>query len=212
MKFCDSWVLSLLAVYSELVLGCQIYPLEILNRALQRGPLMTNINSGPNQWSGRTTLASGSATQVVSTFSINSDSLLNLAIQAAVPTNYITRGTQTFANSAAASTVASTSAVYSGQAIHVSLFSATATGSAGTGGGPLRVNSIVDGVSFAISTVDSGGVGTTAPVAMWSIDEAEPRGIKVNSISSGNYFILGWADGKARPIDTTVMWEIRRSS
>ncbi len=207
------WFLSLLAVYSEVALGCPIYPLEILNRALLRGPLLTNITSSPNQWAGRTTIASGSVTQVVSTFSINSDSMINLAVQAAIPAAYITRGTVAFANSAAVTATVSTSAVYSGQAILTSFLSATATGSLGSGGaGLLRVNSVVDGVSFAISTVDSGAIGTTAPVANWAIGQAEPQGIKVNSISSGNYFLLGWADGKARPLDVTVMWEIRRGS
>lgn len=208
----NKWFLSLFALYSQAVLGCQVYPLEILNRALLRGPLLTNISSGPNQWAGRTTIASGSATQVVSTFAVNSDSLLNLAVQAALPTAYITRGTQTFTNSAAISNTVSTSAVYSGQAISLSFFSATATGSLGSGGAGLRVNSIVNGVSFAISTTDSGAIGTTAPVAMWSISEAEPQGIKVNTISPGNYFTLGWADGKARPIDVAVLWEVRRGS
>ncbi len=207
------WFLSCFALYTEVALGCQIYPLEVLHRALMRGPLMTNITSSPNQWSGRTTIDSGSTTKTVSTFSVNSDSILNLAVQAALPAAYITRGVVAFSNSAAITATVSTSAVYSGQSINLGFYSATATGSLGSGGaGTLRVNSIVDGVSFAISTVDSGSIGTTAPVAMWSIPEAEPNGIKVNSISSRNYFTLGWADGEPRPVDVTVMWEIRRTS
>ena len=207
-----TWFLSLLAVYAEVALGCPIYPLELIQRALLRGPLVTNINSSPNQWSGRTTINSGSATSTVSTFSVNSDSVFNLAVQAALPAAYITRGTVAFTNSAAVTATVSTSAVYSGQTILTSFLSETATGSSGIGGGTLRVNSVVNGVSFAISTVDSQAIGTLAPVANWAIEQAEPQGIKVNSISSSNYFILGWADGRARPVDTVVMWEIRRGS
>lgn len=207
----SKWFLALFSLYAEFALGCPIYPLEILSRALMRGPLMTNITSSPNMWSGRTTINSGSATSTVSTFQVNSDSILNLAIQATLPAGYTTRGTVAFTNSAAVTATVSTTAVYSGQVIGLSLFSATATGSLGAGGG-LRVNSIVNGTSFAITTVDSGSIGTTAPFAMWSIGQTEPQGIKVNSISPKNYFTLGWADGQARPIDVTVLWEIRRTS
>lgn len=204
-------VLSLFALYAEVALGCQIYPLEIIHRALMRGPLMTNITSSPNQWSGRTTIDSGSTTATVSTFSINSDSILNLAIQAALPAGYTSRG-QISVVSGNTTGTASTTAVYSGQAILATFQSETATSSAGAMMGGLRVNSIVDGVSFAISTTNSGAFGHAAGLINWAIPQTEPRGIKVNSISSKNYFILGWADGRARPVDSTVMWEIRRTS
>ena len=210
MKF-SKWLLSFLAVYAELALGCQIYPLELVQRALLRGPLMTNITSSPNQWSGRTTIASGSATQTVSTFSINSDSILNLALEVALPAGYTTRG-QISVVSGDISGVASTTAVFSGQAILTSFQSETAASSAGAVMGMLRVNSIVDGVSFAISTTNSAAFGHEAGLLNWAIPQAEPRGIKVNSISSGNYFTLGWADGQAKPRDVTVMWEVRRTS
>lgn len=204
-------ILSLLALYSELSLGCQIYPLEILNRAMQRGPLLTNITSSPNMWSGRTTIASGSATQTVSTRAVNSDSLLNLALQAALPAGYSTQGRISVV-SGNTSGVASTTAVYSGQVILANFESETATTSAGAMMGMLRTNSIVDGVSFALSTTNSGAFGHAAGALNWRIPQAEPSGIKVNSISSGNYFTLGWADGQARPVDVTVLWEIRRTS
>ncbi len=210
MKF-SKWLLSFLAVYAEVALGCQIYPLEIIQRAVMRGPLMTNITSSPNQWSGRTTIASGSATQTVSTFSVNSDSILNLALQVALPAGYTTRG-QASVVSADYSITASTTAVYSGQAILTSFQSETATSSAGAVMGMLRVNSIVGGVSFAISTSNSAAFGHAAGIVNWAIPQAEPRGIKVNSISPGSYFTLGWADGQAKPRDVTVLWEIRRTS
>lgn len=207
IKFC----LFLLTLYTEATLGCQIYPLELVQRALLRGPLITKINSSPNQWAGRTTISSGSASQVVSTFVVNSDSLFNLALQVALPAAYTTRG-QIATVSGDTRGIASTTAVYSGQTIHATFQSETATSSAGAAMAGLRVNSIVDGISFAISTTNSAAFGHAAGVLNWSIPQAQPQGIKVNSLSSGNYFLLGWADGAARPVDIDVLWEIRRGS
>ncbi|MCR4342107.1 MAG: hypothetical protein NUW01_19700 [Gemmatimonadaceae bacterium] len=186
-------------------------PTETLFRPLMRGPIMTKATSAANQWAGRTTLASGSTSQVVSTSNVNSDTIFNLAIECAVPAAYIMQGIVSFANSAALSVTASTSAVYSGYAITVSLKSDTDITSAGLSH-PLRVCSIVDGVSFAIATADGASIGHAAAVANWEIPRAKVGGVKVNSISSGTHFILGWMDNIARPIDATVMWEIRRSS
>lgn len=42
-------------------------------------PLFTKANSAPDQWAGLTTIASGSATQVVSTAMVNSDSIIMLS-------------------------------------------------------------------------------------------------------------------------------------
>ena len=51
-------------------------PLELLFRPLLRGPAYTEANSGPSQFAGRTTLSSGSATVVISTSVVKSDSLI----------------------------------------------------------------------------------------------------------------------------------------
>ena len=206
------FLVAILFGWAEAALACQARstPLELLFAPFFKGPSFMRTNSHGAQFAGRTTISSGSATQVVSTANVTSDSLIFPVVQAALPAAYITRNTVAFTNSAAVTATASTSAVYSGQVISTSFFSATATGSLGAGASALRVNSIVDGVSFAISTADSGSIGTTAPVAMWSIPQAEPSGIKVNTISDGGYFILGWADGQARPVDVTVMWEIKK--
>lgn len=72
---------TLLAFYIRAVLGCRIYPLERQQRAQDVGPGITNITSGPNQFAGRTTLSSGSATVTVSTFQVGSDSLIFLNAQ-----------------------------------------------------------------------------------------------------------------------------------
>lgn len=186
-------------------------PTETLFRPLMKGPIMTKTGSAVNQWCGRTTIASGSVSQVVSTNQVNSDTVFNLALQAAVPAAYVAQGIVSFANSAALSVTASTSAVFSGYAINVSLLTETNITSAGLSH-PLRVCSIVDGVSFAIATADGASIGHAAAVANWEIPRAKVGGVKVNTISSGTHFILGWMDNTARPIDATVMWEIRRAS
>lgn len=188
-------------------------PTETLFRPLMKGPIMTKTLSAANQWAGRTTISSGSASQVVSTSNVNSDSLISLGVEAALPAAYLQQGIVAFTNSAATYGTASTSAVYSGYAITLALQAETAVVSAGAGiNAPLRINSIVDGVSFAISTCNSEPLGIAAPVAHWSIPRADVSKIKINSISSGGYFLLGWADGKPRPVDATVLWEIRRAS
>ena len=94
--------------------------------------------------------------------------------------------------------------------INYGLRAETALSSVGVSSRPLRVNSLVNGVSFALSTVDSGALGFAAGTIMWSIPETMPQGIKVNTISDGGYFVLGWADGEPRPVDVTVMWEIKK--
>ena len=204
-----NWIFALLALYTEAVLGCNIYPLEILHRALTKGPLITRTTSSPDQWAGRTTLSSGSATVTVSTYSVGSDSLIFAAVQAALPAAYATQGWASVVASAATATI-STTAVYSGQHIDLALVSSMnqASGVARS----FRVDSVVGGVSFAIVTLDGQNV-TSGPYNInWHIPQAVPQGIKVNTISPGNFFTFGWADGQSRPVDSTVLWELRRTS
>jgi hypothetical protein len=49
---------------------------------LLTSPLFTKANSAPDQWAGLTTINSGSATQVVSTALVNSDSIIMLGCKA----------------------------------------------------------------------------------------------------------------------------------
>ncbi len=51
---------------------------EQLWRSLLRGPLRTKAESAANQWAGRVTIASGTASAVVSTTSVASDALIFL--------------------------------------------------------------------------------------------------------------------------------------
>ena len=201
------WLLSLFTLYSELTLGCQIYPLELVQRALLRGPMVTKITSGPSQWAGRTTLASGSATVTVSTRTVNSDSLLFTALEAALPAGYSTQG-RTSITSGVATGTASTTAIYSGDVVSLTW----ETPNDITSGQALAVNSIVDGVSFSIRTANGLTTVASGAVAMWKIAGKDLEGVKVNTISPGNFFTLGWANKQARPNDATVLWEIRRGS
>ena len=121
--------LAVAVFYAERVLGCLITPIETQQRALQKGPMMFDTTSDANQFAGRTTLSSGSATVVISTTVVNSDSLI----------------------------------------FH------SREGNANVASGTNRVT-------------------------------------EVKTISAGGYFTLGTEDGQAIPRDTTLMWEIRRSS
>lgn len=199
----SKWWLALLALYVEQVLGCGISPIEAIFRGHLRGPLMTQAASKSNQYAGRTTISSGSATQVVSTNVVNSDSLIIHQLQAALPSGYDTQGLISIA-SGSSTGVGSTSAVYSGQVILL-----TAQGVNPYQGG-VRVQSMANGGSFTVAV--SSATTTSGCNIGWKIPQAAPEGLKVNSISSGGYFIFGWADGQARPVDVTVMWELRRTS
>ena len=201
---------TILGLWAEGALACQarITPLELLFAPFFKGPSFMRTNSHGAQFAGRTTISSGSATQVVSTANVTSDSLIFPVVQAALPAAYTTQGLMTTVSGDFTKT-ASTTAVYSGQIMQVNFQAETTLTSLGLSH-PLRVNSIVDRVSFAISTVDSGAIGVAAGTLNWKIPQAEPSGIKVNTISDGGYFVLGWADGQARPVDVTVMWEIKK--
>lgn len=103
--------------------------LEQLWRAILRGPLTVRAASASNQFAGRTTLASGSATVTISTTVVQSDSIILLTAEAA--------------------------------------------------------------------TNQASGF-------------AKPPEVK--SISPGNFFTVGWADGNAVARNTTIMWTIIRTS
>lgn len=200
-----SLFLAFLLGWVEGALACRVQtPLELLFAPWFRGPSFTDIASHANQFAGRTTLASGSSSVVVSTTNVKSDSLVFPHVEVALPTAYVVRG-QTSIVSGNVSATASSSAIYSGMNVSLSMETATAQASLGVG---LRVMSLVNGVSFAIATANSADVLGTV-VAHWDIPEAKPHGIKVNTISEGGYFTLGWADDRPRPVDVTVMWEIK---
>lgn len=200
---------TILGLWAEAALSCQarIQPLELLFAPFFKGPSFYRTNSHAAQFAGRTTISSGSASQVVSTNNITSDSLLFATLQVALPAGYITQGRTSLISADVTKTI-STTAIYSGAIITVAVDAAT-TLSSGVERA-FRVNSVVDGISFALSTIDSNPSGLTATNLIWALPNAVPQRVKVNTISDGAYFTLGWADGLAKPIDTTVMWEIKK--
>ena len=207
LKTIGRWALGLAAFYAQVALASPVNPIELLFRPLLKGPMVVPVNSAANAYAGLTTLNSGSATATFSSTAIASGSILNLAVQAALAAGYTTQGRTQVLSGIATGTV-STTAVYSGQVINLAFETATNVAS-GVGKG-IRVDSIVDGVSFAITATDSFGYPGTIN-AMWRIPQAVPEGLKVNTVAAG-YAIVGWADGQARPVDTVVMWETRRSN
>jgi|SRR3972149_3933087 len=60
--------------------------LEQLFGPVFRGPAMTIANSSAKQWAGRTAIASGATSQVVSTTAIKSNSILSFGVQATTVT------------------------------------------------------------------------------------------------------------------------------
>ena len=103
--------------------------LEQLFGGVLKAPLTTKANSNANQWAGRTAIASGAVSQVISTTAVKSNSIINWSLQA--------------------TTVAASG--------------------------------------------DSG------------------NHLAVVSLSSGNYFTIGTADGSKIPHSVTVMWQIYRT-
>lgn len=202
--------LAALGAYSFAALSMQLgpTPIETLQRPLFKSAPLVRTGSHASQYAGRTTLNSGSGTVTVSTAAVNSDSLLYFSVQMPMSTAYVPRG-QTSLVSGSTSAVASTSAIYSGMNINLGMQSTTSQLSGYSRG--LRISSIVDGVSFLIATIDSNQVQGTQ-VATWEIPEAYPTTIKVNTIVSNRYVTFGWADERPRPLNATIMWELRRST
>jgi hypothetical protein len=198
---------ALLGGYAERALACWVYPLEALFRPFLKGPLSMPISSKSNAFAGLTTLGSGSASQTISTSVINSDSLVHLTVHAPLVAAYQTRGRTAVASGLATATV-STPAVYSGDNIQLTWESPNDI----TSGMALRVNSIVNGKSFAITTANGLTTIASGAVAMWNLLGKDPGAVKVNTISSNGFMTVGWADGVAKPVDATIMWEIRRGS
>jgi hypothetical protein len=100
-----------------------------LRRFLQHGPLYTSIRTASNAWSGRSLVASGTATLSIPTTVVNSDSLIFLSPQ-----------------------------------------------------------------------------GTA------NVSSGQPRGFEVKSINPDVGFVMGTPDGAAVARDTTIMWNIFKTS
>lgn len=78
-------IINFLAHYAEHVLGCPMKILEALFAPFFKGPATVTVagSASPKQFAGRTAIASGTASVVVSTAVVNSDSIINLSFQVA---------------------------------------------------------------------------------------------------------------------------------
>lgn len=201
--------LGLLASYAQVALALHIgpTPIETFERPLFKSAPLVRTNSHAAQYAGRTTIASGSVSQVVSTFAVGSDSNIYTNPQVAVPAGYVVQGRTAIASGLSTGT-ASTTAIYSGDVVALTWESTNAI----TSGQALRVDSIVGGVSFSIATANSLTVVASGAVAMWKLQGREIGQINVNTISPAGFFTLAWADGRPRALDVPIMWEIRRST
>lgn len=204
-----SFKARVLAGYVQSVLACPATPIEVMRRAIALGPFVTKATSHAAQWAGRTTLSSGSATVTVSTRAVNSDSLILPNVLVALAAAYTTQGLASIA-SGSTTVTQSTTAAFSGQVFTLAFANATNQASGQSRG--FRVDSIVDGTSFALATADGQSMTGGTANLMWRIPQAVPEGMRVSTISPGNFFTLGWADGQARPVDVTVLWEMRKTS
>lgn len=75
--------MKVIAQYVVFALACWMPqpPLEALFGGWLKGPFRTRATSAANQFAGRTTIASGTATVVISTSIVNSDSLIFLGLE-----------------------------------------------------------------------------------------------------------------------------------
>lgn len=75
--------MKVIAQYVVFALACWMPqpPLESLFGGWLKGPFRTRATSAANQFAGRTTIASGTATVVISTSIVNSDSLIFLGLE-----------------------------------------------------------------------------------------------------------------------------------
>ena len=74
-------IMRWLAFYAQAALACGVNPIEAYRRPLYRGPASLVTAAGPQQFAGRTALASGTAFVTISTAVVNSDSIINATFQ-----------------------------------------------------------------------------------------------------------------------------------
>ncbi len=190
-------------------------PLEALRRAWLTGPMFTRASSGPSQWAGRTTLNSGSATIVVSTFAVKSDSLIRFGIEgnAKLP---ILAGQVTITSGTSFATV-SNAAFAADSLVQLTIEQAATGAKIQQNSGfaqPVEVMSLGAGsmdVGFAVQSLNPRADDTVISYLAMPADGL-PSAIEVRSISDSNYFILGRADGVAIARDSTIMWMIEKTN
>lgn len=186
-------------------------PKELLFGPTLKGPIMTSVQSGPKQFAGRTTLNSGSATVTVSTFAIQSDSLIHLGLEGNANLN-ILASTFTIGSAELTATV-SDAAIEADSLVFLQPRGVISQNSGQ--GVPLEIHSLAAGWFGAHwSTQVSADVAERETTVMYTVYPADgpPAAIEVKSISDQNFFTLGRSDGRAAARDTDILWQVTNTS
>jgi len=186
-------------------------PRELLRGALLRGPNLIETQSGPQQFAGRTTLNSGSATITVSTFAVQSDSLIHIGKEGNANLD-IFAGTFTIGSAELTGTVSETG-IAADSLVFLQPRGVIAQNSGQ--GVPLEIHSLAAGWFGAHwATQVSADVAERETTVMYTAYPADgtPSPIEVKTISDGNFFTLGRADGRAAARDEILLWQISLGS
>lgn len=185
-----------------------VYPLEQMRRAFLRGPLLTKANSASTQWAGRTTLQSGSATVVVSSTIVKSDSLIRLGYEGNANMG-VAAGTATL-NSGSATVVVSNARLASGSVVLLTGEFVTTAQLSGNAQ-PIDIKSQA-AQNFTAGWADGQTRAFDQGVHWLAVPaDGPPMPIEVRTISDADYFTLGPSNGVAVARDTIVMWQIENT-
>lgn len=183
--------------------------LEQVWRARFRSAPVTDATSSPTQFGGRTTLNSGSPTVVVSTFAVQSDSMI-LAFEEGNVNYGILFGQFTIASENTGSTslfgTVSNAAITASSQIF--LQPKITRQSSGMGTAIMVASQGAGSFDATFATLVTPHTNSTLVNYFVSPMDGIPSPIEVKSISHGNFFTLGRADGRGVARNTTVLWHI----
>mgnify|MGYP001618732442 FL=1 len=186
-------------------------PQELLFGPTLKGPMMTSVQSSPAQWAGRTTINSGSATVVVSTFAVKSDSLIDIAALGNANLGIIA-GTLVVASATLTGTV-SNAAIAADSLVFLQDRSVAAQNSGNAFA--FEVRSLAGGWFSAASpsqaSADNAMRETTIMYTVFPKD-GPPGALEVKTITDSSNFTLGRIDGRGVARDTTILWQITNTS
>lgn len=187
-------------------------PIELLFGAMFRGPSFVDPRSSAKQFAGRSTINSGSATVVVSTAAVKSDSLLYIGLEGNA-SRKILSGVLNINSGSVAATL-SNAAVANDSVV---LLTARQNGVAQNSGTTYRsvvVQSLANG--WFSAGYDDGAAASPARLTpvQYVVYPAEgpPADVEVKTLADGAYFTLGYADGRATSRDQKVLWQITNTS
>lgn len=177
---------------------------------LLREPITTRATSATNQWAGRTTLNSGSATITVSSAIVKSDSVIMGFLEGNV--NYGILHQNITVNSGDVTTTLSNAAIAADSLVTLTMHAGGTNQTSGVSNA-MEVKSLGAG-SIDIGWADGNATraGATEVTALITPKDGFPMGIEVKTISDGDFFTLGRVDNRAISRDTIVMWMMLRTN